>query len=210
MGDRLSSVAMRAAPDILRRVIQLQVLTIAWMGIEAIVALAAAWTARSPALLGFGSDSVVELFSAIVVLWRFRSACDSAERAERLAARVAGGLLFAVAIFVIIGSGFTLLEHGEPRPSIAGILLLIAASIGMPWLAREKRKLASETSSAALRADATESAVCGYLSLIALAGLLVNAIFHAPWADSIAALGLVPLITREAWEAIQGSRCCCD
>jgi divalent metal cation (Fe/Co/Zn/Cd) transporter len=209
MEDRLSSLAMRAAPDILRGVVRLQILTITWMTIEVVIALAAAWTARSPALLGFGSDSVVELFSAIVVLWRFRSTPDAAEKTERLAARVAGGLLFVVAGFVIISSGFTLLEHSEPRPSIAGIALLIAASIGMPWLTSEKRKLATETSSAALRADATESAVCGYLSLIALAGLLANAIFHAPWADPIAALALVPLITREALEAIRVSRACC-
>lgn len=210
MEDRFSGVAMRAAPGILRRVVRLQILTIAWMTIEVVVALAVAWTAKSPALLGFGSDSVVELFSATVILWRFRSTGDSAEKAEKFAARVAGSLLLVVAAFIIISSGFTLLEHSEPRPSFTGIVLLIAGSIGMPWLARKKRKLATETSSAALRADATESAVCGYLSLIALAGLLANAFFHAPWADPIAALALVPLITREAWEAIRASRPCCD
>jgi divalent metal cation (Fe/Co/Zn/Cd) transporter len=209
MEDRLNNVAMSSAPDILRRVVRLQIVTITWMTIEVVVALAAAWTAKSPALLGFGSDSVVELFSAIVVLWRFRSTRDSAEKTEKLASRVAGSLLLVVAAFIIISSGFTLLEHSEPRPSFAGIVLLIAAAIGMPWLAGQKRKLAAETSSAALRADATESAVCGYLSLIALAGLLANAIFHAPWADPIAALGLVPFIMKEAWEAIRSSRACC-
>jgi divalent metal cation (Fe/Co/Zn/Cd) transporter len=87
---------------------------------------------------------------------------------------------------------------------------LILAAIGMPWLASQKRKLATQVASAALKADATESAVCGYLSLIALAGLLANAIFHSPWADPIAALALVPLIVREGWEAIHASRHCCS
>jgi divalent metal cation (Fe/Co/Zn/Cd) transporter len=204
----VSTAAAASAPDLIRRVARLQVLTIVWMSVEAIVAFAAAWTARSPALLGFGGDSAIELFSAIVVLWRFRSTSDSAV-AEKVAARVAGGLLFVVAAFVIASSGWSLLGHREPRPSFAGIILLIVAAIGMPWLASQKRKLATQVASASLRADAAESALCGYLSLIALAGLLANVFFHAPWADSIAALALVPIIVREGWEAIHASRHCC-
>ena len=138
-----------------------------------------------------------------------RSKPDSAV-AEKLAARVAGGLLFFVAAFVIVSSGLSLLGYREPQASFAGIILLIMAAIGMPWLASQKRKLATQVASASLRADATKSALCGYLSLIALAGLLANLSFHAPWADPIAALALVPLITREGWEAIHASRHCCN
>jgi divalent metal cation (Fe/Co/Zn/Cd) transporter len=196
-------------PDVVRRVVRLQVSTIAWMTVEALVALGTAWTARSPALLGFGGDSAIELFSAIIVLWRFRSKSDSADT-EKLAARVAGGLLFIVAAFVIVSSGLSLLGYREPQPSLAGIILLIVAATGMPWLASQKRKLATQVASASLRADATESALCGYLSLIALAGLLANLIFHAPWADPIAALVLVPFIAREGWEAVHASRHCCN
>ena len=208
MQPQSASAALPGASDLVQRIVRLQVLTIAWMSIEAIVALGAAWSARSSALLGFGGDSAIELFSAVVVLWRFRSKSES-EESERIAARVAGGLLFLVAGFVIASSGLSLLGYREPRPSIAGIILLIVAAIGMPWLASQKRKLAIQVSSAALKADATESALCGYLSLIALAGLLVNAVFHAPWADPVAALALVPLIAREAWEAMHTSRHCC-
>jgi len=204
----MSITAVAVASDLVRRIVRLQALTIAWMTVEVMVALGAAWTARSPALLGFGGDSAIELFSAIIVLWRFRSKSDSAD-AQKLAARVAGGLLFVVAAFVIVSSGLSLLGYREPQPSFAGIILLIVAAIGMPWLASQKRKLATQVTSASLRADATESALCGYLSLIALAGLLANLIFHAPWADPIAALALVPLIAREAWEAIHASRHCC-
>jgi divalent metal cation (Fe/Co/Zn/Cd) transporter len=205
----MSIAGVHPAPDLQRRVVRLQMLTIVWMSIEAVVALVASWTAGSPALLGFGGDSAIELFSAIIVLWRFRSKPDSAV-AEKLAARVAGGLLFFVAAFVIVSSGLSLLGYREPQTSFAGIILLIVAAIGMPWLASQKRKLATQVASASLRADATESALCGYLSLIALAGLLANLILHAPWADSIAALALVPLIAREGWEAIHSSRPCCN
>ena len=145
----MAIAATPATPDLLRRVVRLQVLTIAWMTVEAVVALGAAWTARSPALLGFGGDSAIELFSAIIVLWRFRSKSNSAD-AEKLAARVAGGLLFIVAAFVIVSSALSLLGYREPRPSFAGIVLLIVAAIGMPWLASQKRKLATQISSAVL------------------------------------------------------------
>src|SRR5215831_15322837 len=209
MEERMAGIAIPKAPDVLRRIVRLQVLTMAWMTLEVIVALTAAWAARSPVLLGFGGDSAVELLSATIVFWRFRSGPDSA-RAERSAARVAGGLLFIVGGFVIVGCGLCLLGHLEPRPSFAGILLLFVAAIGMPLLAGRKRELATQVSSAALRADAAESALCGYLSLIALAGLLTNAVFHVSWADPIAALGLVPFIVREGWQAILDSNHCCN
>ena len=102
-----------------------------------------------------------------------------------------------------------LLGYSEPKPTLLGIAVLIAAAAVMPWLAKEKRRLSGATGSAALRADAAQSALCAYLSLIALAGLLTNAIFHAHWADPIAALALVPLIVREAWLAVSTSRHCC-
>ena len=209
MRDQMSIAAAPPVPDLLRRVVRLQVLTIAWMTVEASVALGAAWTALSPALLGFGGDSAIELFSAIIVFWRFRLKSDSAN-AEKLAARVAGGLLFIVAVFVIVSSGLSLLGYREPQPSFAGIIVLIVAAIGMPWLASHKRKLATQIASASLRADAAESTLCGYLSLIALAGLLANLIFHTPWTDPIAALALVPFVAKEGWEAIHASQHCCN
>jgi len=177
------------------------------MTVEAVVSLGAAWMARSPALLGFGGDSAVELLSAAVVLWRFYSP-SRGDHAERQAARIAGGLLFALAAFVALASILTLLGHVEPRPSFVGIVVLILAAVVMPWLATQKRRLSAATGSAALRADAAESTVCGYLALITLAGLAVNAIWGVKWADPTAAVALLPLIVREGWEAIKGKPCC--
>lgn len=199
--------------DLVRRAQRLQLLTIVWMTAEAIIALGAAWTARSPALLGFGGDSAIELLSAIVLLWRFRSKSEpESVRAEKTAARIAGALLFLVAGFVLITSALTLLGLDEPRPSLVGIVLLIVAAFGMPWLARQKRKLAAQLSTASLNADAAQSSLCGYLSWIALAGLLTNAVSHKSWADPVAALILVPFVVKEGWEAMRASRpgchCC--
>jgi divalent metal cation (Fe/Co/Zn/Cd) transporter len=188
-------------------IIRIQFLTLVWMSLEAAVSLSAAWTARSPALLGFGGDSAVELLSAGVVLRHFYLTNRRAHAEERTA-KIAGGLLFLLAAFLVLASALALLGRVEPRPSTVGIVLLIASSIAMPWLARQKRRLSAATGSAALRADAAESAVCGYLALIALAGLVVNAIWGVKSADPLAALGLLPLILYEGWEAMKGKPCC--
>jgi divalent metal cation (Fe/Co/Zn/Cd) transporter len=202
------SMPQAIAQDTLRRVRKAQVITIAWMSVEAVVSLFAAWRARSPALLAFGGDSAIELFSAVVVLWRFR-ASDPHEDAEKRAARVAGALLFVLAAFVAVTSVTSLLGYSEPKPTLLGIAILVAAATIMPWLAKEKRRLSGATGSAALRADAAQSALCAYLSLIALAGLAINAIWRIKWADPIAALVVLPLIVWEGWKAMRGKTCDC-
>lgn len=203
----VSALPKTFTPETVRRVIRIQALTLIWMTVEVVVSLGAAWMARSSALLGFGGDSAVELLSAAVVLRRF--CLPSHEKhAEERAARIAGGLLFVLAAFVLFASVLTLFGHVEARPSPVGIALLILAAVVMPWLAKQKRQLSAATASAALRADAAESAVCGYLALIALAGLAVNAIWGVSWADPVAALALLPLIVREGWEAKKGQPCC--
>jgi divalent metal cation (Fe/Co/Zn/Cd) transporter len=204
----MASTLQIAASDAVQRIRRVQAVTIAWMSVEAAVSLFSAWRARSPALLAFGGDSAVELLSAVVVLWRFRTNAAH-EHAERRAARVAGLLLFALAAYVALASSMSLLGYSEPKPSALGIAVLVVAAAGMPWLAREKRKLSAATGSAALRADAAESALCAYLSVIALVGLGMNAIWRMRWADPVAALVILPLILWEGREAIRGKPCGC-
>ena len=192
----------------IRRIQRIQVITIAWMTIEAVVSLFAAWRAHSPALLAFGGDSAIELFSAVVVLWRFRASAAPGLQ-ERRAARVAGVLLFMLAAYVAAISVMSLAGYSEPKPTPLGIAILVAAAVIMPWLAKEKRRLSAATGSAALRADAVQSALCAYLSLIALAGLAISATWHVKSADPIAALVVLPLILWEGREALRGKACGC-
>ncbi len=74
-----------------RRIVRIQALTLVWMSVEAVVSLGAAWMARSPALLGFGGDSAVELMSAAVVLWRFHSPSRRVSRLRLSGANCFGG-----------------------------------------------------------------------------------------------------------------------
>ena len=194
-----------ALSHVARRILHLQILTIVWMIVEAGVSLGTAWRFHSPALFAFGGDSLIELLSAAVVLRRFRF-----ELNETRAARIAGVLLFMLAAFVALTSGLNFLGYGEAQRSMVGIGLLLAAAGIMPWLARRKRRLVAITSSAALKADAAQSALCAYMAWIALAGLLVNAIWGIRWADPVAALALIPLILREGWMADHSSKVGCE
>lgn len=206
MGNIAHSTTGPVLVDNNRAVIRLQWLTLAWITTECAVSLAAGVKAHSLSLIAFGGDSAIEFFSAFVVLQRFAVGAH----AEQRAARIAAILLYALAAFICISSAICLLNPAlRAEPSYAGIGLLAAAAIVMPWLGRRKRALAAVTCSRALKADAVQSSVCAYMSWIALAGLAVNVLFHLPWADDVAALLLVPLVLYEANAARKGKIDCC-
>jgi divalent metal cation (Fe/Co/Zn/Cd) transporter len=129
---------------------------------------------------------------------------------EARAARTAGILLLILAGFVVLTSALNFIGYREAKRSLMGIAILLAAAVAMPVLASRKRKLAAITSSASMKADAAESALCGYMACIALAGLAVNAIWGLSWADPLAALALTPFVVREGREALRSQRICCD
>lgn len=187
-------------------VLLLQTLTIAWMTIELALSLYAGIRAHSVALTAFGADSGIELISAFVVLRRFALGPS----AERRAARLSGYLLYILAAYILITAALSLFKHQfQPEPTLLGIAVLVAAAIIMPLLGRAKKRRAAQTGSRALNADAAQSNICAYMSWIALAGLLLNFVFHLPWADSVAALFLLPIVLKEAKEAVKEIACHC-
>jgi len=189
-----------------RRIVGLQVATVTWMVVECGVALASAWQARSAALLAFGSDSLIELLSAVVVLLQFG---PSPKLSSQRAARFAGILLFLLAA-IVSASSVAALAIGVPaETSLTGITVTIAALAIMPVLGWAKRKAAFETGNRALAADAVQSATCAWLALVTLAGLAINAVWQVGWIDSVAALAAVPIIIIEAVRAIRGQSCGC-
>ena len=111
----MTAAAPSELPSVSRRVHSLQVLTIVWMTVEAVVSLGTAWRSHSPALLGFGGDSLIELLSAIVVLSRFRFHLSDAR-----AARTAGVLLFVLAGLVMLTSVLNFLGYREAQRSPLG------------------------------------------------------------------------------------------
>ncbi len=179
-------------------------ITLAWKIVECAVSAYAAITAHSPAILAFGSDSVVELISAIVVLSQWSR---TVRISERRAARLAGILLFVLAFIVLGAAAGSFALHIHPDQSRAGIAITVASLIVMPVLARKKRGEAKRIHNAALAADAIQSATCAYLALLALLGLGLNAVFGIAWFDDLAALLTLPILFKEARTAWRGHFC---
>ncbi len=201
----LSSVALQA--ELLRRGRMLQYLSIAWMTMEAVVGITAGVLAGSVALVGFGADSVIELFSSSVLIWRLREG-PSGERRERSALRLVGWSFVALALYVAVEATRDLVLRRAPHASYAGIVLAALALAAMPMLARAKRGVAARLQSSAMRADSRQTDFCAVLSGILLAGLALNARFQLWWADPAAAMLMLPFVVREAMRALQGRTCC--
>lgn len=203
--SRLSSVTCAPARRA-KVVFWLQGITLAWMLAECGLSLYAAAAAHSPVMLTFGSDSLVELLSAGVVLLQF---LPRVSISERNAGRAAAVLLFVLAFVVSVIAIASLVLRQRPAASCLGIGVTLAALIVMPILAWLKRKEARRSNNAALAADAVQSATCAYLAIIALVGLAINALFHIAWFDSLAALAAAPLLIKEGRAAWQGKLCGC-
>jgi divalent metal cation (Fe/Co/Zn/Cd) transporter len=193
----------------LRRGIALSLSTVVWNVVEAVVAVAAGMIASSVALISFGVDSSIEVVSALIVsrrLWlELREGTDDqTDLGENRAARIAGGLLLLLSVYIAIDAGGRLLGQGEEaQSSPIGIALVSMSLVIMPLLGWAKLRTAQALDSAALRADAFETIACAWLSLTTLVGLALNAAWGWSWADPLAALLIIPLIVREGLEGWQ-------
>jgi divalent metal cation (Fe/Co/Zn/Cd) transporter len=199
-----------ARPELVRRGLWLNYLTIGYNTIEALVSLAAGLVAGSVALIGFGVDSAIEVTASLVAQWRLRSDLhpERRERVERVTRQVIGGSFVALASYVTADSTITLWQREAPRPSVVGLVILALSVVVMPVLARAKRRVAQALVSRALQAEAMQTSICAYLSIIALAGVALNTALGWWWADPVAALLMVPLITKEGLEGLRGSSAC--
>jgi divalent metal cation (Fe/Co/Zn/Cd) transporter len=187
---------------------RLEWFTVAWMVVEAAVALASGVTAGSISLIAFGLDSLIELASACVLIWRLnvelRHGQSVAERAERTASRIGGALLFALAAYIVVAAGWRLWTRQGADFSWPGLLVSLAAIPIMWFLSRRKLQIAEALGSRALRTDAVESITCGWLSLVVLIGLLAQLALGAWWVDTATSLVIVWLVVKEGREAWQG------
>ena len=196
--------ALDRAP-LVRRGILLSYATIGYNSLEAIGSLVAGFLAGSVALVGFGIDSVIEVTASLAAQWRLRSdvSLTRRERAEFLTHRIVGFCFIALGIYVLFDAVGTLVRREEPERSVFGIVVLALSVIVMPILARKKKRVARQLTSGALEAEATQTSLCAYLSMIALAGVALNAALGWWWADPAAALVMVPIIAREGWEGVR-------
>ncbi len=200
---------------LIREAFRLEWLTIGWMTVEAVVSIAAGLAAGSLVLIAFGLDSVIELASAGVLMWRLsvelRHGQVFSERAERTASRIGGALLFALAIYVTAAAAWQLWQGRGEEFSWPGFIVALIAIPAMRYLARRKIDIAEKIGSRALRADAMEAVTCGWLSLVVVVSLAVQWLTGAWWADGVGSLAIVWFLVKEGREAWSGDECgCCE
>jgi divalent metal cation (Fe/Co/Zn/Cd) transporter len=188
-----------------RRSLHLAYATAGYNLVEGVVAVAAGAVASSTALVGFGVDSFLEVSSALVVIWQFRSRVP--EDRERPALRLIAVSFLALAAWITVDAARSLLGGGEAEPSPVGIGLAAVSVVVMPLLVWAKRRTGRELGSATVVTDATQTLLCTYLSAVLLVGLVLTAWLGWTWADAVAALVIAAVAAREGVLAWRGDRC---
>ena len=191
---------------LVRRGLLLNYAAIGYNVVEAAVSVVVGYVAGSVALVGFGLDSLVEVASSIAAQWRLRADFDAERRrrVERSALRVIGASFLILAAYVFAESVIALYYMDAPDKSPVGVAILTLSVIVMPWLAKQRRQVGVQLGSKALEADARQTSLCAYLSMIALIGVGLTTLLGLWWADSIAALVMVPIIAIEGMEGVRG------
>lgn len=190
-----------------RRAQLLAAASVAYNGIEAVIAITAGLVAGSVALVGFGLDSIVEVSSGLIILWQFRHRLP--ETREQQALRLMALSFFGLASYVTFESVRVLLTGADPDPSPVGIGLAAASLVIMPFLSWAQRRTGRALGSNAVVADSTQTLLCTYLSAVLLVGLVLNATLGWSWADPIAGLVIAAVAVREGVEAWRGESCGC-
>ncbi len=209
----LSAEASDDRDAFIRDAFRLEWLTIAWMLVEAVVAIASGWIAGSLVLTAFALDSVIELASAGVLMWRLsielRHGQAFSERAERLASRIGGALLFALAAFVTVAAVWSFWTGRGEEFSWPGFVVALAAIPSMRYLATRKIAIAERIGSRALRADAMEAVTCGWLSFVVVISLAAQWAFGVWWIDGVGSLAIIWFLIQEGREAWAEQECGC-
>jgi len=195
--------------------VRLEYFTIAWNVVEAAVAVGAGIYGGSTALVAFGFDSIIETAAAGVLAWRllseYRGNAPSEEHVESLekkASYFVAVTFFMLAGYVLYESAEALVSRGASHPGLVGLVLAAVSTVVMPVLWRAKLKAASAIGSRAMKAEAAETVICAYLSVILLAGVSLNYFFGFWWADPAASLVMLYFIVKEGIEAFNEARGC--
>ena len=191
-----------------RRARLLSWISLAWMGAEGGIAIAAGILAGSIALIGFGIDSFIEGLASLVIVWRFTGSRLLSDLSEVRAQKLVAVQFFLLAPYVTFEALRHLFGGAHAETSWLGIALVTSSLIGMPLLGLAKRRLADQLGSVATRGEGTQNLLCAYLAAAVLVGLLGNALFGLWWLDPIAALVIAGVAVREGIESWRGEGCC--
>ena len=206
---RLTVPSARDRERLQRRARQLAWIGNGWHLIEFAIAVGAGIAAGSIALIGFGADSLIEGVSGFVIVWLYTGSRLKSDTAERRAQQLIAASYVVLAAYIAVESVRALVGGHHPGTSWVGIGLAAFTAPTMPLLARAKRSVGHQLSSAATVSEAGQNMICAYLSIALLVGLLANALAGWWWADPIAALVIAGVAAREGRASWRGEGCDC-
>jgi divalent metal cation (Fe/Co/Zn/Cd) transporter len=198
-------------PELVKKALLVERLSIAWMLAEGAVAVVSGIAAHSVSLVVFGFNSGLELVVGVALYSQLRgetrgdASPKSAER-ERRALWAVGITLWLLCTYVVFDAARALRSQRGPVKSVPGLAVAVAALILTPLLAGAKLRLGRQIPNRALVADGKETIACGWLSAVVLVGVILNTSLGWWWADSAAALVMVPFLVLEGRDAIQLAR----
>ena len=191
--------------------VRIEVISIVWMVIEMGVSIGAGLAAHSALLTAFGIDSLIELVSAGILLWRLEvesrgASPERVEQAERRAAWIVAISLALLCVYVLASAVYGLAARAEAARTVPGIAIAALAVAIMPALAYFKRRIAGRIHSEALWGDAANSITCAAMAGTVLVGLALDGLAGWWWAEPAAALLFLAWLARETWEAFEEAR----
>ncbi len=206
--DESSTPAMTAATPppgtrdagLLRTGLRLEYATLGWNVAEVGFIAYAAIQAGSPALAGFGLDTLIEIFASLVVVWELKGIHREREaRAQRLIgiAFIFLGVYLAAQIVVVLASG------ARPEASPLGIVWTALTVVVMLALAGGKLRTGRLMGNPVLTSEGKVTLIDGYLAAAVMVGLILNGLFGWWWADPLAGVVVVAYAAREAWETFR-------
>ena len=188
------------------KALRLSYFTVGYNIVECIVSIIAGFIAGSTALLGFGSDSLVESLSGTIMIWRFRKhgtiSKEKEDEIEKKATFFVGITFFIFGIYILFESIRKLILIEKSEPSIVGIIIAIASIIVMPILFYVKYKIGKSIGSKSLIADSKQTLACVFMSVSLLIGLSLNYLWGFWQADPIVGLIIVAFLFKEGYEII--------
>jgi divalent metal cation (Fe/Co/Zn/Cd) transporter len=194
--------------ELARRVRVLSWLSLGWMTVEGVVAIAAGIVAGSIALVGFGLDSAIEGVASVIIIWRFTGQRVFSQAAETRAQRLVAVQFFLLAPYVAFESLRGLAAGHHPGVSWVGIGLSIGSVVFMPMLGIAKQRLADQLGSSATAGEGRQNMLCAYLAAALLIGLLGNALVGAWWLDPTVGLVIAAVAVKEGIQSWRGECCC--
>jgi hypothetical protein len=204
---------------LLNTALLLSIITIVYNVVEGIISVYFGLDDEALSLLGFGSDSFVEVISGVgiahMVFRMKRTSVEQRDKFERQALRITGVGFYILTIGIVTGAIINIIQQSKPETTLPGLVISSVSILTMFFLMRYKLSVGKKLNSDAIIADANCTKSCLYLSIVLLASSGLYEILKIGYIDILGSLGIAWFAFkegREAFEKVKSNKlaCCCN